>query len=277
MKIFYKALFALSCIVATGLADPQAKGKGGKTAPPTERLNCKIVEPAPNAIWTMGQPQTVSWSCEVKGPIESQPPEQLIHIELGTGTSKADFLYVDTIDAVAKAREVKFTFNLLETYPEGTNYIVRLRSKLKNDKDPVTVEESNLLPWVYSGPITIIKKGTDPKSLPKAKAPVTKAPTETGAKNPKESDGKAPVTKAPTETGAKNQKEADGKAPKAQKGIEADEPKGKDAAKTKAVEGTPAKGVSNASATPDASSAASSELGNILLLGLCMFSSYLAL
>jgi len=80
MKILYKALFALTCIVAVSLADPQgkegkgkgkgAKGKGGKEAPPTERLNCKIVEPAPNTVWTMGQPQTVSWECEVDGPIE---------------------------------------------------------------------------------------------------------------------------------------------------------------------------------------------------------------
>ncbi|CAG8492358.1 6961_t:CDS:2 [Funneliformis caledonium] len=258
MKILYKALFAISCIVATGLADPQAKeanGKGG--GKPTERLTCKIVEPAPNTVWTMGQPQTASWSCNVKGPIESQPPEQLIHIELGTGTGREDFLYVDTIDAIAKAREVKFIWNLLETYPEGTNYIVRLRSKLKGDPEPVTVEEANLLPWVYSGPITIIKKGTDPKSLPKA---VTKTPTN-----------------AVPETNAKNPKEADAKAPYAPKTKEADGPKGKDAAKTKAVEGTAAKPDSNASATPDANSAASTELGNILLLGLGMVSSYLAL
>ena len=90
--------------------------------------------------------------------------------------------YVDTIDASAKAREKKFTWILLNKYKEGRNYIVRLRSKLKGDVDPVTLQESNLLPWDYSGPVTIIKKGTDPKTLPKAPK-ATKSPKGTDTSN----------------------------------------------------------------------------------------------
>jgi len=277
MKILYKALFALTCIVAVSLADPQgkegkgkgkgAKGKGGKKAPPTERLNCKIVEPAPNTVWTMGEPQTVSWECEVDGPIEQVPPEQLIHIELGTGTGTDDFEYVDTIDAIAKAREIKFTWILLNKYQEGSDYVVRLRSKLKDDVDPVTPEESNLLPWVYSGPVTIIKEGTDPETLPK---PQPKA-GKTKAKEVTAPEGKVPKAKTAKEVEA-----------------ELDEPKGKgntqtaddgdyddDASKTTPTNKNQVNSPTPLSQSPN--SAISIEFNNVLLFGLGMVSSYFAL
>jgi len=142
MKYLLKTILALSAIA------------GSLAAPP---LDCTVVTPKKGDVWEMGKAQTVSWNCKTDGPLEKQPANILIHIELGTGKPDA-FTYEDTIDATAKAKEVKFTWVLQDKYKPG-EFLVRLRSKLKGDPDPANADEANKLKWAYSDSFKIVAAG----------------------------------------------------------------------------------------------------------------------
>jgi hypothetical protein len=142
MKYLLKTILALSAIA------------GSLAAPP---LDCTVVTPKKGDVWEMGKAQTVSWNCKTDGALEKQPANFLIHIELGTGKPDA-FTYEDTIDAIAKAKEVKFTWVLQDKYKPG-EFLVRLRSKLKGDPDPANADEANKLKWAYSDSFKIVAAG----------------------------------------------------------------------------------------------------------------------
>ncbi|CAG8441394.1 14175_t:CDS:2 [Funneliformis mosseae] len=112
-------------------------------------INCKVASLGPKT-WQLGKDGFVQWSCTgFKQGFQKAPAEDLIFIELGTGTSK-DFKYVDTIDDRAKVREKSFSWKLERPYKPGKNYIIRLRHKKKGDKDPTDFKAYEALDWKYS-------------------------------------------------------------------------------------------------------------------------------
>jgi len=125
---------------------------------PPPPLACNILTPVKGDVWQMGKAQTVTWGCKTVGTLESQPPNLVMHIDLGTGTP-ANFVYVDTVDDAAKIRFTNFSWILLPKYTPGANYLIRLRSRTRGDASPATPDEANKLQWSYSPNIKIVGTG----------------------------------------------------------------------------------------------------------------------
>ncbi|CAI2165771.1 1915_t:CDS:2 [Funneliformis geosporum] len=145
MKFFSNTFLVLGLLVVGGLTAPapaiEERGING--------INCKVTSLQPKT-WQLGKDAQVEWACTgFKRGFRKAPAEDLIFIEIGTGTSK-NFKYVDTIDDRAKVREKSFSWKLERPYKPGKNYIIRLRHKKKGDQDPTDFKAYEALDWKYS-------------------------------------------------------------------------------------------------------------------------------